>query len=209
MINRESVSIVVPSAGKRPQAGRFRLLVSCQQGSETALHIFDRQDGRVIMKWRGEIARRLLHSDRLPATARNSGSHPCSKSLLQRLSLAATRIELEMTRDDALNGRLADLKLDIPPPHRRAAEVLFSHDGKHLAEYQVVCLMLLQYPCIDAERIPALLDDLVSWRIVQRVEVGADRRFYDVDTRPHLHVYCAESNELHDAPGSGVIRVAG
>lgn len=189
--------------------GRFRLLVSRQRGSETAVHIYDRLDSAVLMKWRGEVARRLIFTSGLPESLRASGSHACSKTLLQRISLAATRIELEMTSIVALDARLATLDEDIPPPHRRTAELLFSHPGKHLSQHDVISLMLLQYSCIDRQHIPQLLDDLVAWGVVQRVEVGAHRRFYDIDTRPHLHVYCRETDELRDAPGSGVIHVAG
>ena len=207
MIDSNSITVLVSPSAQRPKDARFRLLVSCRPGSETALHIYDRLDRCVIMKWRGEIARRLLWSGCLPDAIRTSGSHPCSKTLLKRLSLAATRIELELARGQALNDRLKLLQDDIPPPHRRVAELLFSHPGKHLSEHEVVSLMLLQYSCIDGQSIPAFLDDLVAWDVVQRVEIDARRRFYDIDTRPHLHVYCPETDELHDAPGSGVIHV--
>ena len=187
---------------------RFRLLVSAQRGSETALHIYDRQDRVVLLKWRGELARRLLGMSGLPDQIRTSGSHPCSKTLLKCLSLAAAKIELELSRGAALGDRLAALRDDIPPAHRRVAEMLFSHPGKHLSEQQVISILQLQYPCIDAQSVAPLLDDLVSWQVILRVEVDAQRRFYDIDTRPHLHIYCAETDELSDAPGSGVIRAA-
>ena len=205
MISRESIEIHSSPDAKRPSDERFRLLVSCHRGSETALHVYDRQDRRVLMKWRGEIARRLLSTAGLPERIRTSGSHPCGKTLLKCLSLAAARIELELARGQALSDRLAALREDIPPPHRRVAETLFGYPGKHLSEQQIISLLHLQYPCIDARCVASLLDDLVAWEIIQRVEVGANRRFYDIDTRPHLHVYCAETDELSDAPGSGVI----
>jgi Fe2+ or Zn2+ uptake regulation protein len=209
MIDRNSITVLVSPRVQRPTDDRFRLLVSGRPGSKTALHIYDRQDRRVLMKWRGEIARRLLWSGCLPHTSRTSGSHPCSKILLKRLSLMATRIELELAQDQALNDRLRALQDDIPPSHRRIAELLFSHPGRHLSEHEVISLMLLQYPCIEGPGVAALLEELVTWGVVQRVEVDAHRRFYDIDTRPHLHVYCPETDELRDAPASGVIRSTG
>ena len=159
-----------------------------------------------MLKWRGEVARRLLALAGLPDRIRTSGSHPCSKKLLKCLSLAAAKIELELSRSEALSDRLAGLREDIPPAHRRVAEMLFNHPGKHLSEQQVVGVLQLQHPCIDTRCVVPLLDDLVAWNVIQRVEVDARRRFYDIDTRPHLHVYCAGTDELIDAPGlRGVI----
>lgn len=207
MLDRGPMTLLPSPYAKCTDGDRFRVLVSCQPGSETALHIYDRLDSCVLMKWRGEVARRLIYTAGLPESVRAGGSGTCSKTLLQQISLAATRIELEMSRDHALDARLLSLRDDVPPPHRRIAELLFGHPGKHLSEHDVVSMMLLQYPCIDRQSVPPLLDDLVAWGVVQRVEVDAHRRFYDIDTRPHLHVYCPETNELRDAPGSGVIHI--
>ncbi len=80
--------------------------------------------------------------------------------------------------------------------------MLFDHPGRHLSDQQVTSLLQLQYPSIDGQCVASLLDDLVSWEVIQRVEVDAHRRFYDIDTRPHLHLYCAETDELCVAPGT-------
>lgn len=193
----------------RVDTERYRLLVTCHAEAETAIHVYDRQLRRVILKWRGAVARGLLRTNILRPEQRSSGSHDCDKSLIRKLTIAASRIRIRLQRRGSLDSRLDELHRDIPLFHRRIALMLFDHPGHHFSEQEIVCLLLLEFPFVGGERIAASLRDLARWRIIQCVEIDEHTRFYDIDTRPHLHVYCPRANELRDAPTDGVVRVGG
>ena len=175
--------------------------------------VYDLRRNAVVVTWRGELARRLLASDivrRRPEGA--AGMGPCDKRFVEELTLAATRIQMERhdeperrRESTMLRRRIAALGLRLPAPHSRIADIMYQRPGQHLSNEDLICLAQLAFPCIDAEQVVSLLDELVRWRLVQRIEVDAGNVFYDIDTRPHLHVFCPRSRELHDAPGNGVV----
>ena len=209
MRDSRPIKLVSSRSGSPPVGDRYRLLVSCHRESETAIHVYDRRLRRVLLKWRGDIARALLQSDVLLPEQCRSGSHSCDKSLIRSLTIAAAKMRIELRGRTDLNLRLVQLHRNIPLFHRRIAQLMFDHPGKHFSEQDIVCLLLLEYPCVSRKRITEHLDDLVRWGVIQCVNTDEQTRFYDIDTRPHLHIYCSRTKELRDAPDRGVIRIAG
>ena len=191
---------------------RYQLYVSDQPGETVAIRVYDGMLKRILLKWQGEIARQLLDSDILPLAARCDGCRRCDKDRVHKLTLAAAAIAtaLDVGRNaDALRQRLDQLKLRLSPFHMHIARLLFTYPDKHFAEEEIICLLTLQTPCVGRRRILLHLDELVRWKLIQRIVVAADRAFYDINTRPHLHVYCRRTHELHDAPSDGVLQVRG
>ena len=84
---------------------------------------------------------------------------------------------------------------------------MFQYPGKHLRREDAVGITALEYPSVDTRRIESLLDDLVRWRVIQRIDVNDEHVFYDINTTPHLHVYRSQTGELDDAPDVGVLRI--
>lgn len=191
---------------------RYQLYVSDQPGEAVAIRVYDGVLKRILLKWQGEIARQLLDSNILPLAARCDGCRRCDKDLVHKLTLAAAAIAtaLDIGRDsDALRQRLDRLQLSLSPFHMHIARLLFSCPEKHLAEDEVICLLTLQNPCVSRRRILLHLDELVRWKVIQKIVVAGDRAFYDINTRPHLHIYCRRTHELHDAPSDGVLQLSG
>ena len=205
----EPPRIRLVSSRRAPDDDRYWVLVALHEFAETSIHVVDRRSNRVLTKWRGAAARSLLEFDTLPPRLRTSGTHACGKAVFRELMLAAASISLNLERYLDLDARLETLDHPIPAFHMRLARLLFNHPGKHFSEPEIICLLLLEYPGIDPCRIPAHLDELVQWGIIQRVDVGMDWCYYDIDTRPHLHIYCPRTRDLTDAPVNGVVQVIG
>ena len=53
--------------------------------------------------------------------------------------------------------------------------------------------------------IHACLDDLTTWKVIQRIVIDDENVFYDVDMRPHLHIFDPVTRSLVDAPRAGVV----
>ena len=191
---------------------RFRLLVDNGSLGPTTLEVVDRGAQHRLAQWRGPIAKRLLESAALPRLFKQSGTHECDKAFVQQLMLAAAVIDLprEITcarrcgpipcrdrRDD--DGRSV--------LHIRLVQMLNAHPGHHFSQDDIVCLTLLENPALNASRIILHLDDIVRWRLVQRIRIDDDHVFYDLDTRPHLHVYDTRRRILMDAPDKGCLKI--
>ena len=197
-------------------AGR-RYSLSAHAGEVTVddLTIDDGPAGRIVLSWRGEVARRLVAKNALARKAAKCGPISISKQAAKRLALQAAAIgyedgELDVAADsellvaDRLWQRLRDLGIRIPRVHSHVAIALFRYPGEHLSAADALCLAQLTFPNLDAVRLNGCLDDLADWGVVQRISVGVDV-FYDLETAPHLHLFNTQTRELTDAPTSGVI----
>lgn len=111
------------------------------------------------------------------------------------------------SRFESLAQRLKRVERCLVAPHQQIARLLFSYPGNHFSGEEVSCLMLLECPSLEVQRITAQLDDLARWQVIQRIEVDTDNVFYDIDTRPHLHLFDPGSRQLSDAPVQGIMRI--
>lgn len=185
---------------------RYSLFVSDRASPLPAIRVYDRAQRRVLLRWQGEVARRLLDADDLPLAYLTNGSHRCDKALLRRLTIAAASIGMGLEQPDDRTGPCRTDR-QLPLLHSRVAGLLFDHPDHHFAHEEIICLMGFRFPCIAPRHIEKVLDDLVDSVTIQRVTVNADAVFYDIDTRPHLHVYDARCQELRDADFNGVLRL--
>lgn len=215
----DSRRIRLVSSQAEPARGakdRYRVVVSNADDCDVTVRVYDLKGRRIVGSWRGELARRLMDSDVLGYSCLSCPVEECDKRSVRELMLVAAGIQMELERcplagkkSDPLGIRLRELRLSLPAFHERIAALVFGLPGQHLSDNDVHCLTQFRYPSIDDEKTATVLDDLVRWRVLQRVCAGENGVFYDTDTRPHLHVYCARSGELRDAPASGVLQVVG
>ncbi len=215
--------------------GEYRLRVEQSPADGPRIRAEDRTSGRTLLEWRGALARHLLQSGALPLSALETADFACDKSLIRHLTLTGAAAQLaldqmaeldaaesaprrmprlrpvqliaDLSPDERLAERLAEAGRRLPSAHLLVARTLFSKQGEHLAESDVVCLLSLDYPSMRVSLIHACLDDLTAWRVIQRIVIDEETVFYDVDMRPHLHVFDPARRELRDAPDSGVLSV--
>lgn len=190
------------------ETNRYQLYVSDAPGEAAAVRVHDSVLNRILLAWRGAVARRLIDSQLLRFCARSASCHGCDKKLIRELAMTAASIamSLEHRADvDLLSRRLRELDLRLPALHAHIANLLFAHPERHFAHEEIVCLLSLTRPSLCRRQVDECLDELVRMRVVQRVDVDGAGVFYDIDTRPHLHVYCERTRELFDAPGAGVL----
>ncbi|MEX2125022.1 MAG: hypothetical protein WD795_14095 [Woeseia sp.] len=79
---------------------------------------------------------------------------------------------------EALPDCPARRPLQLAEPHKQIARALSARPGHRLTTDDICCLLLLEYPALPARQIRACLDDLVSWRIVQRIEADDGNVFF-------------------------------
>jgi len=219
----ESCVIPFPRNSAMPGAAarkRFVMTVSGDGSAAVSITVQDLNRNSIMFEWCGALARRMLDTGLPGVRLCGNGAYALDKATLQHLALAATAIEMrsDLACDDwpvdpsylaarrALSSRVRELGIDLPRSHARIALQLFRYSGRHFSSTDAVCVTLLRYPMVSAERVESILDELVGWRVLQRIKVG-DIRFYDVNTEPHLHIYCSQTHELVDAPTTGVLRV--
>ena len=191
---------------------RYQLYIVDKEGKSSAIRVYDRLRSRILMMWQGEVARRLIDSSLLVAGPDCGSCQRCDKNLVRRLALAAASIATDIDHKngaDRLLRRLQRLNRDVSPFHAEIAGMLFAYQHRHFAHEEIVCLVTLHNPSICRQRIEDHIDELVQWNVIQRIAVDAGRVFYDINTEPHLHVYCPRKQELHDAPTDGVLRLPG
>lgn len=120
---------------------------------------------------------------------------------------AASKHQRFQTGLETLCRRLARSNSFQAAAHYQIARTLFSHPGYHFCEEDLSCLLQLEYPSFPDRRIPPVLDDLVRWEIIQRIDVDIHNVFYDINTKPHLHIFDSRTGELRDAPVQGIMRI--
>ncbi|MEM9403902.1 MAG: hypothetical protein AAGA44_15625 [Pseudomonadota bacterium] len=202
-------------------ARRYRLRAS--RTPEARLRIIDLALDAELADWQGAIAERLLDCGLLPASLSAGGECFGCKNLIQRLALLAASDSLMKTDrfDDAvvelrpsadtgpgscrLEQRLRALNLRLNSDAHSIARLLFRYAGRHLSTDDVTDLLGLRNAPVTRKRVNAVLNELVDKQVVQQLPVYGGPTFYDVDTRPHLHIYDRDSNTLRDADVHGIV----
>lgn len=209
---------------------RYRITVAREH--PICITATDCRTGARICGWRGEVAAQLLDCGLLPPARGTVASCEADKAFVQDLALAAasaqmaldsaapapataarrreaptdTPMSLTGERWSRLEARLRRLDTTLVGPLRLVARLLFSHPGQHFSPADVCCLLAMRGLPVSSRDVGTWLDELAARCITQRIDVGSDRVFYDTDTRPHVHIYDQETEELHDATVQGVIR---
>ncbi len=214
---------------------RYRLRVERLPRGSARIRVEDRATGDVLLEWGNSLARHLLQCGALPESALLSADFACDKSLIRHLTLtcAAAKLALDQiaelesdedrprsaprlrpvnsTRELSPAERLVD-RLDacgrrLPGPHLLVAKTLFERKGEHFSESDVVCLMSLECPSMRTSLVHTCLDELTAWNVIQRIVIDSENIFYDVDMRPHLHIFDPATRSLRDAPPTGVLSI--
>lgn len=184
---------------------RYEISVSDGRFGLFAVRIFDLERQKDLVTWQGAVARYLLVGGALPiGSASRFGA---SKSTVWHLVLAAAAFSAneELEVPPPLAERLERLGIELTGSEARLARLLFEYPGQHLSRNDVICLCSLRYPG-TGHCVPALLERLVDAGVVQKIEIDRDNVFFDLDTRPHVHVFDRGTLQLFDAPPRGVIQ---
>jgi len=210
--------------GRRPfcEALRFRIVLDrCPFGIRT-LVVIDRRSGHRMFRWHGNVVDHLVDCGVIESQAPDRAVQLRDKAFVQHLAMAATSARMAVERAEApascaepsapeshaLDARLEALGALLDRGQERVARLLFAHPGHHFNRFEICCLLELEQVPVHQRRVDRWLEELVGLGLIQRIEVSADRVFYDIDTRPHLHVYYPGSGELRDAGSEGVIHAA-
>ena len=216
LVSRQAV---IPAANRRET--RYHIDISGYSSQDPLIFVTDRVRRRTILQWQGAIAGRLLESTALPLASMKNGRHDCDKPLMQRLAMAGAAATSSLAdgrrrKVESRTGSCTEHAVVTSESTTRRQAVLHGcvvrlledFPKQHLAEEDIVCLMQFRMPCVSGTQVKMALDDLAAWKRIQRITVQGGSAHYDLDTRPHLHIYDARTRELRDAPGSGVLRVS-
>lgn len=195
-------------------ARRYRL--RAQRVPVPRLRVVDLLQDADLADWHGHIAERLLDCGLLPASLAAGGDCYGCKNLIQRLALlAASESMVTLPSADetdravptpcSLTRRLRILNLRLSSDEHSIARLLFGHVDRHLSTGDVACLLGLRNAPVTDRRVEAILQALVEKQVIQRLPVHDGPTFYDIDTRPHLHIYDRDSNTLRDADVHGIV----
>ena len=170
-----------------------------------AVRIFDLEQQRDLVTWQGEVARYLLASGALPFGY--ASRFRTNKSTVWHLVLVAAAVTAneELETPPLLAERLERLGLELTGAETRLARLLFEYPGQHLSEDDIICLCSLRYPA-TGHCVPELLERLANAGVIQKIAIDRDTVFFDLDTRPHVHVFDRRTRQLFDAPAEGVIQ---
>ena len=199
--------LALPAAGNRSDRYRFRLDVSQAEG---CISVIDRWDRSLFLQWRGELASQLIRLGHLASITAGRPPRYCSKNEVRHLALAAASISFALSQhrepgpsDCAQTGIGRSLTLQ----HRKITDTLRHRRPHHFSHDELLCLLSMEHPGMDIAQLETRLAELVEWGQVQRIEVSPERIFYDIDTRPHLHVFDRRTGTLKDAPAVGCLVV--
>lgn len=222
----------MPSSTARTYAGRrsSRFAITVSLARRARIEVQDRLSNQTLFDWSGSIASHLIESGALPPQTSPVDTHYGDKGFVQHLSLLAASAELagqepaetvpaSRRRDphaarparirwSRLSARLRRLGASLGRDDMAVAKLLFSKPGQHFSTDDVACLLQLRDRPLPSHRIDAALDRLTALEVIQRIDVAPGRVFYDIDTRPHLHLYDEKTGELYDAEVDGVIGYA-
>ncbi|MEL7451683.1 MAG: hypothetical protein AAFN78_20925 [Pseudomonadota bacterium] len=162
------------------------------------------------MQWHGAVASAVIRYRGLDLPPGRTGRLHCSKAAIWDVALYAAAASVvvgspQVTTPALLQRRLADRCIVLPAAHEAVAITLFRHPGAHLSHEDVLCLVCLQNPASCEETVSACLEDLTNWQLIQRIVVKGRHVFFDIDLRPHLHLFDPSTNSLQDAPLDGVV----
>ncbi len=126
---------------------------------------------------------------------------PASRSRPATLQGGAPRYPLER-----LLVRAAERGVALGDAEITVGNLLFHQPGRHLDCGAVV--ELLRCGGVDAApaAVSRALATLARHGLVQEIEVEPGRYFYDIDLRPHVHVYDPVRGTLEDATTGVVVR---
>ena len=167
-------------------SSRYRLVVIVGENNPACIQVIDCERGHPVFDWSGYIARHLLNSDALqhvdPKICR---CYPCNKDLVCHLALVAAAAR--------------SVAAMLSPAHEVVAKVLLENPLHHHTAEDVSCLMAVEGRTIAEMEVEKELDDMAGSGIIQRITVDNDNVFYDINTRPHEHVFDPATRTLRDA----------
>ena len=212
---------------------RYRVRIECDPGFDPSVSVDDLHTGETLLAWQGALANHLLQSGALPGDALRRAIYSCDKTVVRHLTLSCTAARLaldqiaeleivevrprsmprlrpvastdDLSSEDRLEARLDEVGRRLPGPHLLVAKTLFERRGEHFCEADVVCLLSLECPSMRTSLIHTCLDDLTAWDVIQRIVIDSENVFYDIDRRPHLHIFDPATRRLTDAPSTGVV----
>ena len=109
----------------------------------------------------------------------------------------------EMVSD--LQKRLRQSVTHLSPEEYTVASTLFEHRETHLSKADIEVLLLLKPLNLNSDTITHALHRLVEAKLIQLIYVTDAIQFYDVNTQPHAHIYCEQTNQLFDAEIEGCV----
>ena len=214
-----------PDSAPTSATRRYRLHAT--RTPTPGLRVIDTFRNAALADWRGAVAERLLSSDLLPASLSAGRDCYACKGLVQRLAMLAASEGMKPSRHSVgckqsetqprrsvdypfcpLEHRLRRLDVCLNREQRRVAELLFKHAGDHLSLSEVTCLLNLDHAPVTNDFVCVLLAELAEKQVIQILSISDGPTFYDVDTRPHLHIYDRASNTLKDACVHGVVEAS-
>jgi len=214
---RERLSRCAPLERPSNDAGssghRYRVAVDARAlateglAGRPSIVVTDRQAGDVLFAWHGSVVRHLLESRIVDCPESRGTSFACDKSFVQHLALAAASVQIAIEESPLARKLEQDRGQGsaLSGAHRHIACILFRYPEHHFSRGEVGLMLALEQCPMSPPVAERCLDDLVTWRLLQQIDVGPDLTFYDVNTEPHLHVYDPDRNELRDASACGVI----
>jgi len=222
---------VMTGSGKETANFHTRYRITVARERPVRITATDRQTGTRICGWCGAVAVQLLDCGILSSTCGTVESFEVDKAFLQHLALEAASAQMVLDRQarapasatrqrvasagapksmseerwSRLEARLRRLNATLSGPLKHVARLLFSYPGQHLSIADVCSLLAMQGLPVSNREAGTWLDELAARGITQRIEVSAVHVFYDIDTRPHVHIYDHETGKLRDATVQGVI----
>lgn len=194
--------------GSRGQlSDRYSIVTSGPTGFDGSMEIVDRHTGQTLFDWSGPGMVELRSRHPVLKACSTNRELRCSKAFVRRLALSKTAIDLARSKPVANRGaEPSSVRVCRPDPAcGYLALLLRSRPGVHYTLDDVCSLLALKGHCPEARSVLALLEKLCRQGQLQRIAAAPGRVFYDCDTRPHLHIYDPDRNELCDAPATGVI----
>jgi len=139
-----------------------------------------------MFDWQGCVARYLTNNGFLDCVSvGDCGFFTCNKNTVCHLALIAAASRTVLS--------------SLPVMHRKISETMVEHSSEHLTSVDVQSLLAIESHDLRLRQIENCLSDLVTWNLIQEIVVNTKSKFYDVDTRPHEHIFDPKSGRIHDA----------
>lgn len=165
---------------------RYRLIVLQGAGTGPRVQVVDCERGTQLFDWQGYVARHLINSGELGVTPNGQcRCYGCDKHRVCHLALLAAAARMTLS--------------SLPAAHRQVAETMLQYSDLHLSAAEIKGLIAVDNEYILPRQVEICLADLVDRNLIQRIAIDNRHVFYDVDTRPHKHVFDAEAGRIFDA----------
>lgn len=169
-----------------PDRERYRLIVLNCLHSGLHIQVIDCARGCQLFDWRGYVARHIVNSGEVGSLGIGRfGDYSCDKNFVCHLALVAAASHTIYSK--------------LPTAHRHVAEAMVANSSEHLTAVDLTLLLAVTRTELRQNQVELCLDDLVSWKWIQRVTINQNNVFYDVDTRPHEHVFDPVTRRISDA----------